>query len=68
MQTLEKTVINDVVHYLCKIEQFWGLQVGTCKGKVERTIMRSQKGKASSIPFVSRVFDRQKRGTKSYKK
>ena len=46
MQTLEGTVMNDVVHNLCKIKQFWGLQVGTCKGNIERAIMRARKGKA----------------------
>ena len=49
MQTLEGAVINDVEHNLCKTKQFWGLQVGTCKGKVERALMRAQKGKAQEI-------------------
>ena len=43
MQTLAGTVIDDVVHNLCKIKQFWGLQVGTCKGNVERVLMHTQK-------------------------
>ena len=46
MQTLAGTVIDDVVQNLCKIKLFWGLQVGTCKGNVERAIMGAQKGKA----------------------
>ena len=46
MQTLAGTVINDVVHNFCKIKQFWGQQVGTCKGNFALAIMRARKGKA----------------------
>ena len=37
MQTLAGTVIDDEVHNLCKIKPFLRLQVGTCKGNVERS-------------------------------
>ena len=50
MQTLAVAVINDVVHNLCKIKQFRGLQVGTYKGNVERAL-GSERHKLSELDY-----------------